>query len=337
MTLQLISKKKLAGKIQLADEQGKIIERSVANLLRAPLFRWGLSPKRSILRHARDQLRAVGVDDGTCVNRVLDRMIALGECIKVFVGHEVYIAPAEPRWLTVGDGVGVFLGVSNLPEGIFNASESNQYDIVQRIRITSNDDVARLHFAGVREITLSEWLSPIGYWRHASRRLRRPVKSNDVNLASFWDILNSRLAEEGLPMSEDADIRVLKGTPGQFFGHYDSPKAEGRWTDEMSEGVWCAIRRGYGEAHWHPIILAIDGAELRSLDLYDLDEWRWALLARGRKFGKNEVVRTSKESVQLTFPAPIQLRTAIDLLAVPTAPWVWLSQSEIPNVLELIA
>ena len=336
MTLETLSKAQLAKDLRLIDANGKTSERTVSNLLRAPIARWGLSPKRSVLKYARDQLRAAGVNDVSCVPKVLQHMIALGECDEVYVGHEAYVAPAEPRWLPVGKNAGVYLGVFGPPEGVSMASTSNYHDIVQRIRVDSDDAATRLHVAGVREVLMAEWLSPVNYLRHATRRLRSPARSDIVTLASFWDLLEAAVAEEGLPLSADAEVRAVTGEPGQFFGCYNAIAPEGRWTTVAPDGVWCAFRRGYGEKHWHPTIIAVDGEERRALDLYDQDEWRWALLARGRRLGLDEVILTEDESVRLTFPAPAQLRAAMDLLGPSTAPWTWDLQHGAPDVWALV-
>lgn len=322
MTLDAITKDQLAASLCLMDAHGEINERAVADSLRAALSRWGLSPKRAVLRHARDQLWAAGVEV-TCVPYILERLVVLGECDEVYVGHEIYVAPAEPRWMPLSDEMGSYLGVSHPPEGVSRVPAASNRDIVQRIRLRSDDDAAQLHYAGVREVSIAEWFSPIGYLRHATRRLRRPARSDIVTLAGFWDLLNAELAREGLPVGVDADVRVLTGAPGRFFGRHAASEPEGRWSAEAPDGVWCAFRRGYGEGHWHPTIISVDGEMRCAMDLYDLDEWQWAVLARGRRLGPDEVVDTSRGNVRLTFPPPNQLRAAMDLAGVPTESWAW--------------
>lgn len=336
MTLEAFSKAQLADHFQLIDASGEISEGAVANLLRAPLARWGLSPKRTILQYARDQLKAAGLDDVACVSRILNGMIVLGECGETYVGHESYIAPAEPRWIAVGAGFGVILSVSGPPEGTRRVPPSNHRDIVQRIHVESDDDVAQLQLAGVREVSMSDWLTPLGYLRHATRRLRRPARNDEISLAAFWDLLKVTFAEEGLPLSSDAEIRAVVGDPGQFFGRYDTADPEGRWTALPPDGIWCAFRRGYGEKHWHPAIIEANGEHRRVLDLYNVDEWRWALLARGRSLGQEEVVDHSDGSVELTFPPPKQLHAAMDIVGVPASAWTWNLQSGGPNVWALV-
>jgi len=320
MTLEIITRDQLASDLSLTDANGQISQYTVADLLRTPLARWGLSPKRTVLKHVRDQLRACGIEEMSTVPKVLKRLIGLGECVEVYVGHEQYLAPAEPRWISVGNGTGAYLGVADLPEGVTRTLTEEPHDIVQRIQV-EDEETTLLHVAGVREESLHDWLSPIDYLRYANQRLQKPVKSDDLLLGDFWDILETALTDEGLSLSDEAEVRIVTGAPGQFFGRYALPQPNGRWTEVAPDGVWCAYRRGYGETHWHPTLISVDGQERRALDLYDHDEWKWALLARGRKFNSEEVLHTEPTRVQLTFPAPDQLNAALDLLGPSPQAW----------------
>lgn len=322
MRLRTQSPAELSAQLGYLDAEGKPSVRGIANVLRAPLSRWGLSPKRSVLKHARAEFRASGVDEVGDIPRVLRRLVDIGECEEVYVGHEVYLAPTTPRWLSVGEDVSAYLGVSGPPDGL-SLMDSNHHDIVRRLRVGTDEEAAMLELAGVREVSLSDWLMPPGYLRHASRRMRQPARSDAIPLERFWDLLEEAMTEEGLTVSADAEVRFLGGRPGDFFGRHNSSQIEGRWTIDPGEGLWCAYRRGYGDTHWHPCIIAVTGDGKRALDLYDDDEWRWALLARGRRVGTEEVVQADGLRVQLSFPAPVQLRAAMDILGSPTSAWSW--------------
>ena len=323
MTLRTQPRAQLGAQLGYVDADDRPSHRAVADLLRAPLSRWGLSPKRAVLKHARDQLRAGGVDDVGIIPWILGRLVDLGECDEVYVGHEPYLAPAAPRWMAVGDGVAALLGVLPPPDGLSPVDGSDHRDIVRRVRVETDEDAAALQVAGVREVSLAEWLVPRGYFRHASRRMRQPAKSDALSLGGFWDLLEEALTGEGLTLGADAEVRLLCGRPGQPFRRHDTLQPEGRWTTELEEGSWCAYRRGYGDSHWHPCVVALDGGAPRSLDLYDADEWRWAMLARGRRVGAEEVRRVDERRVQLTFRAPGQLCAALDILGSRSDAWTW--------------
>src|SRR5690606_7917504 len=99
MMVESIAKTQLARELAYVGEDGNPSCRAIAQLLRDALGRWGLSPKRAVLKYARDQLRAGDLPaDGAA--KVLDRLVARGECAGVVIGYESYVAPAEPRWIT---------------------------------------------------------------------------------------------------------------------------------------------------------------------------------------------------------------------------------------------
>jgi hypothetical protein len=323
MTLEVVTPGQFARDLQLIDEAGALSDAALANVLRAPLTRWGLSPRRTILRYAREQLIAAEIDGASDVSRVLDRLLALGECDEVYIGHERYVVPAEPRWISTTDGVAVFLSASALPADINRLGTSSTQDIAQRIQVKSEDDLDQLQLAGIRQISIEEWLSPLHMLGHATRRMRQTVRSDEITLIRFWEMLLAGLADEGLPLSAEAELRVLTGPPGDFFGHHDAVAVEGRWATTPPDGEWCAFRRGYGEKHWHPVIVSVDGENRRALDLFDRDEWHWALLARGRKNGSDELVTHANGTLQTTFPAPLQMQCAMDLFGVRRGPWTW--------------
>ena len=335
MRLQTQSRAQLGAHLGYLDAQVKPSYRAIASLLRAPLSRWGLSPKRAVLEHARAELRAGGVEDVSGVTRVLQRLVDLCECEDLYVGHEPYLAPATPRWISVGDGVSAYLGVSEPPEGL-SLVDSGHGDIVRRLQVDTDEDAATLELAGVQEMSLAEWLVPPSYLRHASRRMRKPARSDAVSLGGFWELLEKALTDEGLMLGADAEVRFLGGHPGEFFARRDSLQPEGRWTTDPGEGLWCAYRRGFADTHWHPCIIAVAGHGRRVFDLYDEDEWRWAVLARGRHVGAEEVVRTDGLRVQLTFPAPSQLRAAMDILGRPSGAWAWDVSPDGPDLWRLL-
>lgn len=276
-----------------------------------------------MIGYVREQLTIAGVKDSSIVNRVLERLQNLRECDSVSIGNERYVAPGESRWVPTGEGKGVFLSVAAPPGCIRRAEPGSPFDLAQRIHIESDADLAELQLAGAREISIGEWLTPLHYIRHVARRRRRPVRSDEVDLRGFWEILTADLADDGLRLGEDAEVRVVTGMPGDYFGRYSAPGIEGRWSVEPPDGVWCGYRRGYSGNHWHPAIIEVDNNVKRALDLFDHDEWRWALLARGRSLGEEELMVSSDGVMRLKFPAPGQIRTLLDLIGARSGRWTW--------------
>lgn len=336
MTLTIINREKLARELELITEDGVLSIRGVAELLRRPLARWGLSPRSTIVRFAREQLDAAGITErisSSEIGKVLDKLQDMGECQEVFVGHERYVVPCTPRWVPTGEQAATLLSVYSVPHGVVILDSSNQDDVAKRIRVANEDDLVALHIGGVRQCSLEEWIRPLDYLCHGARRLRRPVRDDLLPLAAFWDVLVESISQEGNLLGEDAEVRVLSGQPGSFFGYHGGTNCEGRWSTVVEDGVWCGYRQGYSNAHWHPVIVAIDGHEKRSLDLFNRDEWCWALLARGQATGAIERIDQDESSLRLSFPPPKQLLTALDLLGPRSGTsWSWAVNKEASDI-----
>ena len=335
MSLAITSRSDIARELMLGGSDGRPPERGLAQLIREYLHRRGLSPRAAVLRYAREQVDAAGLRDGlpaSAVSAVLDRLVAFGDCQEVAISSQRYIAPAPPRWLSTGSDSASFLGVASPPASIVQHASDRPGDLVRRLRITSDDDIAALQLAGVSQTTLEDWLLPLHYVRHAARRTGKPLRDDSMTLRHFWEVLVRSLEVEGQQLSEEAEVRVLAGERGSYFGRYNALEVEGRWSTSVDEGTWCAYRKGYGEAHWHPILLSIMGSERRCIDLHDADEWSWAVLARARADGQDEVVRSAALAVSFTFPMPSQLRAGMDLLGQRSAPWSWTVAAGAPDV-----
>ena len=334
MTLETLTPADLARELKYVDAGGELRLSAVASLLREAMLRWGLSPRRSVLKHARDQLAATELPTEQVAD-VLDRLVHMGECAEVTIGHERYVAPAERRWIRVGGGDAVLLGpvlpppetplVPGLPGG----------HLAQRVRLESEDGI-ELESRGVRQVSVAEWLQPLGFERHATRRQGGPIRLDQFDLVAFWDQLSQAVSKEGLTLGPDAELRVVAGEPGMFFGGLRAPAPEGRWTDSPPEGIWCGYRRGHGEGRWLPALISVDEGRRRALDLFDDDEWRWALLGRSFALGPREVAQRTESEYRETWPLPAQLRAAMDIVGVPTGAWRWQVAEDAPDPLALV-
>jgi len=335
MTVETLTRTELARELGYVDADGNPSDRVIAQLLRNALGRWGLSPKRAVLGYAREQLRSCNVPaDG--VPKVLERLMALGECSEVVVGHESFIAPAEPRWIAVGGGRAVLLGALAAPAGLAPVAALPPDDVTVRVTLDSEEVAAMLDSEGWRQASIEEWFSPPGFIRHVSRREGGAVRSDQWDLTRFWECLVSALVEEGLQLGPDAELRAVVGTAGGFFGRLTAAGIEGRWGAQPPDGVWCAYRRGHGDDRWLPTLVLVDGDERRALDLFDGDEWRWALLARSKALGAAEVTHRRDGEMCITWPLPAQLQAAMNIIGVPAGPWRWLIAEDAPDLWSLI-
>lgn len=334
MMLERVGRDIYLRRIGLIADDGRLIEHGLANLIRSPLARWGLSPKASVVSYARRHLDAAATltRSSDLVASVLGRMVKLGECVEVSVGGDIYVAPTSPRWIRTGKGIGTLLSVASVPEGIVeHVYRGRDGDIVRRIVVRTEEDQEILRLAGVSEISIQDWLTPLHYLMHGARRNGTPIRSDALNLSRFWEMLVSEVEAEARPLSDQADVRAVAGEPGTYFGSYNADNCEGRWRDDVGDGIWCAYRRGYGKPHWHPIILLVEGTLRRAMDIYDTDEWRWALLARGHHHKLPERVDRTDGRIQLTFPAPAQFIGAMDILGPRHHTWSWEVDSDAPD------
>jgi hypothetical protein len=326
MAFEISSRTALATSIGLVDADGNPSLIGVAELFRSVLSRWGLSSRKSIVRHCAKQIDAAGLREifpPEAVNDALDELIMRGEIQAVFVGHERFIAPSYPRWIRTSDDDGVLLGVAALPPGVQRGSPLSSTDTARRITGLSTGGVELLAMSNIEEISISEWLQPLQYRKFVHRRQDRPVRDHEMNLANYWSFLCAKASEEGSPIADDSYIRYLHGDPGGYFGRYSAPSLEGRWADEVGEGFWCAYRKGYSETHWHPCIVKSTGSERRCLDLYDHDEWKWAIIGRANLYGYVESIQQVNEEIRVSFPLPTQISTLLDLVGVSVGTWRW--------------
>ncbi|WP_375757414.1 hypothetical protein [Corallococcus exercitus] len=335
MTIETLTRAQLASDLGYTDVEGKPSERAIAQFMRDALGRWGLCPKRALLKHARDQLRAGDVQTDT-VPRVFERLVALGECAEVGVGHEAYVAPAEPRWVASGGGLAVLLGPIAAPGETPRLASLDPTDVAVRVHVEGEEHAATLEARGARQVSLEEWLHPLAYLHHAARRSGEAARGDQLGLATFWERLVDAVSADGLQIDPDAEVRAVVGEPGGFFGRHTAATIEGRWRDDLPDGVWCAYRRGHGDGHWLPSLISVDGEDRRALDLFNGDEWRWALLARSRAVGPEEIVRRDGEEVHVTWPLPAQLRAAMDIAGVPTGVWRWRLAADAPDLWALL-
>jgi hypothetical protein len=335
MTIECLSKAQLARDLGYTDGYGKPSPRAIAQCMREALLRWGMCPRRALFAHARAQLRAFDIPTDV-VPQVLEQLVNLGECEEVGVGHEEYVVPAEARWIDCGGGRAVLLGPVAPPSNTPRLDSDDHTDVAIRVHLKSEEQAAALEARGVRQTSLSEWLQPLTCLKHVSRRTDEPVRVDRFNLISFWEFLVNLVDTEGPLLGPDAEIRFMCGQPGGFFGQVTEAMLEGRWRDQAPEGVWCAYRRGYGDHNWIPTLVSIAGTERRALDLFDHDEWRWALLARSHAVGPEEVVVRSGEEVHVTWPLPAQLRAAMNMVGIPAGVWRWRVAADAPDVWTLL-
>jgi len=335
MKLELVSADQIARSFGLITSGGEPSRRALAQVLRSFSERQDMATRRRLLRHAREQVSAAGLSEAfpaDSVDQVLDQLIAQGDYQLAGVGHQAFAIPGIPRWIAIGGGKAALIGIAHIPSSLrlWTLDECN--DLVRRCDVSNEDALAALKLGGFSATSWDDWLEPLGYVAHMIRREDRPIRSDVESLSSFWSLLNDRLVQDGYPLSPDAQIRYLTGKRGSFFGNRSALTCEGRWTDTAVDGIWCAYRKGFGESHWHPIVVDVDGDSRRCLDLFDDDEWRWAILARSAHENQLEKVTRSGDRISVSFPLPWQIAAAMDLLGNRVKAWEWQVAIDAPDI-----
>jgi hypothetical protein len=260
------------------------------------------------------QLLAASFDDDLVRSRVsdvLDALIEIGDVTPVRLNGRNCLVPSRPQWIRITDGEYAFLG---------------RDDADSPATASANSYVRRVSSAGASATPtdLSDYLGSPGYLRHLARRTGNPV---DSVLRELWSTLSDLVMSDGHPI-DIGQFRVLVEPPGShegWFGRYNQPSVTGRWKAEAPEGIWCAVRPGRTQYEWHPIILGAKQGNNLALDLFDWDEWHWALLARGHAVGVPERSIYSAGVLSFEHPIPTQFRQAMRLIGAPGArPWTWI-------------
>ena len=201
--------------------------------------------------------------------------------------------------------------------------------LVQKFDPRDLDTLAYLKIQGVREWALDDWCGEVGFVDYL---LQRNEKFYAPTLVDFWETLVSAILDDGLQLSADAAVRVVAGRPGTYFGRGRGAKPDGRWIEVPSNGIWCGVRAGYSESHWQPVLVRVDGERRFALDLHDWNEWKWALLARGRALGNPELSERNDTVVTFTYPLPDEITRLMHLVADSRSSWKWNVPQELPDI-----
>ena len=308
---------------------------SIAHAICRAVERWQLVPKVRVIAYVLDQLAAAGLTSEDVLARVVevfDRMVLLGVVEPVDLAGRAHCARAEPRWIRLSDDLAVLTGTTSgleVPVALSRPGADPLANLVVKFNPNHLDTLAYLKAQGVREWTLGDWRGEFGFVEHL---LRRNGKSSAPTLENFWEVLIGAMADDGLQLSADAAVRVVAGCPGEYFGTGVRAKPEGRWTATPSDGIWCGVRAGYSEKHWQPILLEVDGEQRVALDLYDFDEWKWALLARGIALKNPERSERIGDTVAFSYPLPDDIIRLLLLVAESCSGWTWKVPQDVPDV-----
>ena len=177
---------------------------------------------------------------------------------------------------------------------------------------------ARPLIAEIDEWALEDWLGPAAWTHHAHRR-----GLSAATLDEYWRALAGVFLQNAAGARGAEGVRVIGGHPGDFFGKVLQGAARWRGPDGVPDGIYCGARPGYQDAHLHPALVeVVDGAPSRVMDVYDWDELRWVLLARGVATEALERLGVGEGQLRQTCELPDQIRRALACLCSGEG-WTW--------------
>lgn len=310
--LERLTSTDLQARLGLSGEGSRPHAAAIARSARACVAAWCAPPRQRVTTYLTRQLIAAGFDaDATReeVRDALDGLLDIGDLASVRLDGKPSLVMALATIVRVDNGRYVLLG-----------AQAQERDEARGTLLARH---VRSAGTGGHVQDFAEWLGPPGYRRHLDRRTRSQTQGA---LSELWPVLCAALEHEGLPI-DPAKLRALVAPPGTangYFGRYNQPAVSGRWSTQAPDGQWCAVRPGRNANEWHPILIDVAGSDIRALDLFDWDEWNWALLARGLVLGAPERQHWNETMLSFEHPVPDQVVRALRLLGGPSArAWTW--------------
>jgi hypothetical protein len=314
------------------DVNGALTAASIARLCRSAVQRWGVCTDLQLRRFVALQVAAATDDseaENLAVPDVIEELLRLGDLARVRLDGRRHLARTPPRWIRLTKSLAVLVGTQPTPAALEGQRALAPEMCSRHLKLEATSQ-ALLRGEGVAEQSLSAWLGAPGFLRHLQRRgVRR-----GAGLSALWETIAEAVGRDGLSVNDSSSLRVVSGSPGDFFGALGE-KVTGRWRALEAPGIWLGARPGLGnDRHWLRVAVAVQqDMTTRMLDLYDHDEFHWALIARGVATGQEETPRQDGRQVSFVTPPPQQVARVMTLCAERRlGAWTW----ELPEGLEHI-
>ena len=319
MTLRPIPRHEAQGHLGLRpDAGGDVRLDDLADLIRLCVHRWGSARPTDVRAHVHRVLDGVGLltDVGReRTKRALSWLAETGDLGEALVEGQPRLLRALPVVVSCGDRAFLSGTVTSIPEPVETTAgaEDAQEASFTRWLGGGEEQLELLLSHGFREVSLGQWLGPAESGGHLARR----GVERTAPLRRLWGAIEERFEAGADRASSSVGFRIVAGAPGGFFGRRDRDERDARWRDpaHAPDGLWLGSRGGYVEAQARPVVALVRSGEVRSaLDLYDWDEWSWALLSRGAATGDPEQVRRlGTRELQQRCELPKQLRRLLQV------------------------
>lgn len=331
-----LSPRTLAQQLGITSRDNELSRTGIADLLRTAVARWGVCRRRDLTTYVSRLLLAAELDSEQThqlVKDVIAELVLLREVEEIRVDGQPFLAPALPRLVRLSTDVGFLAGCipgAELESLLTAGQAAPRAPLTQRLPDAASTASLVRWVLGKEALTgvplptwsLEDWLGEPGYLRHLQRRGLDEV----APLPVLWTHLEESFQASAGPIGDSARVLVIGGQPGEFFG---SPLAEqrGRWrpADRAQDGLWCgSFRRGFHEGNLAPALVEVrDGQPVRFMELFDLDELYWALLARGAERQQPELIHARETDVlKQTCRLPRQISTVLRALCTADG-WTW--------------
>ena len=288
----------------------------IARTARVCVTQWRAPQRQRVTSYLLQQLVASGFDEEPARDRVrdvIDGLIDIGDLTAARLDGKGCIALSLPIAVGIGPTEIALLGTSSNDI----VSERGHPSYLARRMKPGSSEIA----VDIQEFR--EWVGTVGYVRHLTRRAGT---QSCGTLREFWSCLVNSVRQNGNPM-DHRQVRAVIAPSNErsaFFGRHNTPTVSGRWSTEMTDGIWCGVRPGRNANEWHPVLVEVSGDDARSLDMFNWDEWSWALLARGEVLGSSERASWNGAILSFHYPIPDQFGRAMRLLGGRgERSWTW--------------
>lgn len=331
ITIKKLSQVELSENLGLAEHLDSDTDTStpspwgIARLIRREVRRRGLATRRELRKAIEPFLIAAGfnTDANAVIRDVADRMVGIGELADLRVENQRGYAALPSRWIELHENDAVLLGTTATETHRFFSCHPHQF--LRRFR-PQDRIVADLDRIGVYKQSFNDWLGEPG-WKKLVDTTQRIESLSDL---LGWHI--AKLEEEGILFSlSDTPILAIKNQPGVFFGQpWDNKNSRWIAPSKLPDGIYLGAQHGYAERQWHPLLLSISAGVGKSRALHcnndnsavhELRNWLLIALGSHRSCSERVEVDLNNCEIQLTFPAPAQLRSCLNLAGEESKTW----------------